>query len=96
MAIVLNYSTQAENERTLYSDNIFALSSDSNGTLWVGSQKGLFWFDALKEKLVRFIDSIPEAYDIQTDKSGRLWFLSHDQVYRYNFKNKAIKEISRR
>ncbi len=84
----------AENERSLYPDNIFALFSDNNGVLWVGCQKGLYWFDAVKERMVRFLDSIPEAYDIQSDKSGRLWFLSHQQVYRYDFKTKQLKEFT--
>ncbi|MEO5681638.1 MAG: two-component regulator propeller domain-containing protein [Chitinophagaceae bacterium] len=84
----------AADERSLYPDNIFALFSDDSGRLWVGSQKGLYWFDAVKERLVRFIDSIPEAYDIQTDKSGHLWFLSHEQVFRYDFKTKLLKEFT--
>jgi signal transduction histidine kinase/ligand-binding sensor domain-containing protein len=79
-----------ESERSVYPDNIFALLSADNGVLWVGSQKGIFWFDATRERLVRFLDSIPEAYDLQTDTSGNLWFLSHQQVYRYNFSTQQL------
>ena len=84
----------AENERSLYPDNIFALYADNDGVLWVGCQKGLYWFDAVKERMVRFLDSIPEAYDIQSDKNGRLWFLCHQQVFRYDFKTKQLKEFA--
>ncbi|MEO5594172.1 MAG: two-component regulator propeller domain-containing protein [Chitinophagaceae bacterium] len=86
--------TTGENDRSFYPDFIFSLFTDEKGVLWAGSQKGLYWFDAKNERMVRFIDSVPEAYDIQTDKSGRLWFLSHDQVHRYDFKTKQLKKFS--
>jgi len=85
--------TTGGSERSLYPDNIYSLFSDEHGTLWVGSQKGLYWFDQEKEQLVRSIDSITEVWDIQADKTGQLWFISHQNVCRYNFRTKQLKQF---
>jgi signal transduction histidine kinase/ligand-binding sensor domain-containing protein len=80
-----------EDERKLKRDVIYCLSNDQQGTLWVGTQNGLYRYDALHERLVRFIDSLPEINGIQMDKNGRLWFISRQTVCYYNFSTHTIR-----
>lgn len=80
---------EAEDE-SLSRDLIMSLATDLEGSMWVGSQKGIFHFDSQTEKLVPFIDTLPDIYDLFFDKQGQLWFTSATTLYRYNFKNKNL------
>jgi len=82
--------TTGENERSLYPDLIFSLFCDEQGTLWIGSQKGLYRFDNKGERMVRFLDSLTDVSSIATDKSGQLWFVSRQNVCYYNFEKKQL------
>jgi len=83
-----------ENERSLYPDNIYSLFCDEKGIVWVGCQKGLYWFNTEKECLVRFTVPVTDVWDLQADKSGQLWFISRGNVCRYNFARKQLKIYS--
>ncbi|MDV6220832.1 two-component regulator propeller domain-containing protein [Flavitalea sp. BT771] len=81
------------NRTTLGSDMIYCLFNDAGGTLWAGGQNGLFIFSQQQEKLVRVIDSLDEINWIQTDDKGSLWFLSRNNVYRYNLLTRQLKHF---
>ena len=83
-----------EQDRTFKPDAITFLFNDEKNVLWVGSQKGLFFFDTHKEKLVRFIDSLPEINAIQTDGFGQLWLISGLTLCKYNFKTKTLTKFA--
>ncbi|MBO9203250.1 MULTISPECIES: ligand-binding sensor domain-containing protein [Niastella] len=76
--------------KQLKKDFIFCLFADEKDNLWVGTQNGLYRFDYAKERLVRFIDSLPEVNDIQMDRQGQLWFRSYAKVCRYNFTTRRL------
>ncbi|UCJ08937.1 histidine kinase [Chitinophaga pendula] len=71
-------------------DLIYCLFVDPKGTLWVGSQKGLYRYDEGKERLVKFIEGLPEIKTITMDRSGQLWFISDVTVCRYNFEGNRV------
>lgn len=71
-------------------DAVSCIIPDKNNVLWVGCKKGLFRFDTKKERLVRYIDSLPEINGIQLDRKGRLWFISGYTLYRFNFNTKVL------
>lgn len=75
---------------SLSRDLISALANDSKGVLWVGSQKGLYQYDAQNERLVPFIDSLKDINDIYFDSKGQLWFISAQTICRYNFEKKEL------
>lgn len=85
------FNIVSRNENSLSRDQISCLLTDDKGILWVGSQKGLYRYDAQQERLVAFIDSLPNIYDLCMDKKGQLWFTSNVTVCRYNFGTKTIK-----
>ena len=76
--------------KQLRKDFIFCLFADAKDNLWVGTQNGLYFFDYAKERLVRFIDTLPEVNDIQMDRQGQLWFRSNAMVCRYNFTTRRL------
>ncbi len=78
---------------SLSRDLISALANDSKGILWVGSQKGLYQFDAQNERLVPFIDSLKDINDIYFDSKGQLWFISAQTICRYNFEKKELNRF---
>src|SRR6187401_1832001 len=57
-------------------DIIASLLLDKQNTLWVGCQKGLFYFDRQKESLTRFLDGLDWINNLHVDKEGQLWFTS--------------------
>jgi ligand-binding sensor domain-containing protein/signal transduction histidine kinase len=77
-------------DNQLKKDFIFCLFADATGNLWVGTQNGLYKFDYAKERLVRFLDPLPEVNDIQMDRRGQLWFRSNTTVCRYNFTTRKL------
>lgn len=85
-----NFNLNNGNERSLTRDVINSLAAGKDGRLWVGSQKGVYLFAAEKERLIPFIDTLPDANDLFIDKSGQLWFLSVYTVCRYNFEKKQL------
>ncbi|OQP45576.1 hypothetical protein A4H97_32250 [Niastella yeongjuensis] len=82
---------RSDNEgKQLKKDFIFCLFADAKDNLWVGTQNGLYRFDYAKERLVRFIDTLPEVNNIQMDRQGQLWFQSYSMVCRYNFTTRRL------
>ncbi len=75
-------------------DLISCLAIDGNGKLWVGSQKGLFWFDAQQEKLVPFLDSIRNIRNLMFDQSGQLWMVAANTLYSYRFQSDKLTRFS--
>jgi signal transduction histidine kinase/ligand-binding sensor domain-containing protein len=71
-------------------DIISCLLVDKQNTLWIGCQKGLYFFDRQKERLVKFIDSLAWINSMHIDNSGQLWFISSQMLCRYNFVAKTL------
>ncbi len=85
---------RSDNEgKQLKKDFIFCLFADAKDNLWVGTQNGLYQFDYTKERLVRFIDTLPEVNNIQMDRQGQLWFQSNAMVCRYNFTTRRLTKF---
>jgi len=74
----------------LPNDNIFALTKDSKGLIWIGTNKGLCFWDHGKievldtvQKGKAAIGKIPIS-SIFEDKSHNLWLATEDGVIKYN------------
>lgn len=74
-------------------DIISCLLVDKQNTLWIGCQKGLYFFDRQKECLVKFIDSLAWINSMHIDNSGQLWFISARMLCRYNFATKTLTKF---
>ena len=74
-------------------DMINCLLVDKQNTLWVGSQKGLYFFDRQKEILVPLIDSLAWVNCLYIDKNKQLWFISAQMVCRYDLRTKTLTKF---
>lgn len=84
-----NYKIKNE-ENSLIPDLIYCISADKRSVMWVGSAKGLYFYDKQKESLVTLIDSLKEINTIQIDKENQIWFISHETLWRYNSQSKKL------
>jgi signal transduction histidine kinase/ligand-binding sensor domain-containing protein len=76
-------------------DLINCMLIDKQNTLWIGSQKGLYFFDRENEKIVPFIDSLAWVNSMCFDSNGQLWFVSADMLCRYNFITKTLTRFQK-
>lgn len=81
--------------KNLSRDLVGSVALDDRQRLWVGSEKGLFIFNLFSEKLVPVIDTLRDVHNIFSDKKGRLWFISGNDVCRYNMANKTLIKFPR-
>lgn len=77
-------------QNSLVPDLIYCISADRSDIMWVGSSKGLYFYDNQKETLVCFIDSLKEVNTIQIDQDNQIWFISDETLWRYNFATKKL------
>jgi ligand-binding sensor domain-containing protein len=75
-------------------DIIICLAVDKQNTLWVGCQKGLYFFDKEKEILVPVIDTLAWINSVCFDARGQLWFIAAQMICRYNPVTKALTRFS--
>ncbi|HVI48992.1 MAG TPA: two-component regulator propeller domain-containing protein, partial [Chitinophaga sp.] len=69
------------NGAQLARDYMSPLAVDRKGVLWVGAEKGLYYFDKEHEKLVLAVNSPREVYRMMVDSSDRLWVIAGGLVY---------------
>ncbi len=74
-------------------DIISCLAVDKQNTLWVGCQKGLYFFDNQKEQIVPFFDTLTWINSICFDAKQKLWFISAQMICCYNPATKKLKKI---
>ncbi|MEO6636774.1 MAG: two-component regulator propeller domain-containing protein, partial [Ginsengibacter sp.] len=83
-----------EDKKNLSTDYIFCILPGIDGSLWVGSQGGLYKYDPRKERLETIIDSLPNIYDITFDRQGQMWFISSSTLCRLDLKTNSLKQYS--
>ncbi len=77
----------------LTTDLVLSLATDGKGVIYVGTQKGLFYFDAERETFIPFLDTVSGINDIYFDSKGQLWFIADYTVNSYNFSTKKWKRF---
>ena len=62
-------------------DSIYALFKDLNGTVWIGTERGLFQYDAPKGHFKKVAEDLiyRQVNDIRQDFGGKLWFATMGQ-----------------
>ena len=74
-------------------DMVNCLLVDKQNTLWVGCQKGLYFFDRQKEILVALIDTLAWVNSMHIDNQNHLWFISAQMVCRYDPGTKTLTKF---
>jgi len=78
---------------TIGSNSILSLYEDQHEQLWIGTYKGIYIYNALKE-VFRPFKLIPpgEVRYIEGDAAGNIWIISDLNLYAYNCNNHRIKQ----
>ncbi len=69
---------------------------EKNDTFWVGGYKGLWkiYLMADNKYHTELVQPISFIYDIEEDKSGQLWLVSDNSLYRFNPLTNQIKKFT--
>jgi len=75
---------------TIRSDNIYDISEDNSGNLWVSTYGGgLHYFDKKTRKFQHITASHNLAEGIQTDSRGNVWMIANGHLHKYDPYRKA-------
>ena len=81
-------------ENELPSQSIYSVEEDSNGNIWVGTDKGLVELDKDLNLVKFYEDTIGESevYNLYDDSKGNLWVCTlGDGLFRINLNDKSVK-----
>ena len=81
-------------ENELPSQYIYSVKEDSNGHIWVGTDKGLVELDKNLNIVKSYEDTIGESavYNVYDDLKGNLWVCTLDNgLFRINLSDKSVK-----
>jgi ligand-binding sensor domain-containing protein/signal transduction histidine kinase len=71
--------------KTIGNDIIYSLYQDRSGALLVGTDRGIYQYDALTESFSLLKTGTQnEIRAIKADRDGNLWFISDMALYKYN------------
>ena len=82
------------NKDELPSQFIYSLNEDSNGHIWVGTDKGLVELDKDLKLIKSYEDTIGESevYNVYDDLKGNLWVCTlGNGLFRINLNDKSVK-----
>ncbi|MFV0468497.1 MAG: two-component regulator propeller domain-containing protein [Dysgonomonas sp.] len=90
---VIKHYAKSAAPYSLDNNDVFALSRDREGNIWIGTSSGAFRFDRQNEQFIR----LPELgkhfiSDILEDSKGNIWFATYNAgAFRFNPRTKEFK-----
>jgi len=88
------YRSQNDPINSLGSNYIQSLHQ-YNGTIWVGTDKGLYQYNKKEDHFSGFNEAINDRInDISHDKKGNIWFISGNILYKYAPAKKETKTFN--
>lgn len=80
---------------TLGSNYVRVLHEHHDGSIWVGTDQGIYIYDPLLERFSMFSPQVTdEILDIQEDKSGNVWFINDLVLYKFDVEKDSIIPIT--
>lgn len=90
----MDFISPLRNRRILYGDVIYALHEGSDGSIWIGTSKGLKHLNpkSLDIREYTIEDGLPSNYicAIKEDVNGYLWISTNYGISRFNPKNQSF------
>lgn len=82
--------TQYKTAQGLAGDIVYAITQDSEGFLWFGTETGVSRFDGTTFQNFTIADGLPDntAYRILADSKGRVWFVPFKHSISYYYKGR--------
>jgi ligand-binding sensor domain-containing protein/signal transduction histidine kinase len=79
------FRNDPDEKGSIGSNFIHSLYVDPNDVLWVGTEKGLYKYNATTESFTLLLTPFAEQVtDIRQDAAGNLWFISNFNLFKYN------------
>ncbi|MCF0069388.1 response regulator [Dyadobacter sp. CY261] len=88
------FQSMAGDSLSIGSNSIFALYEDVSEKLWVGTHKGVYRYDPVKDRFDAFRLIPPgEVLEIRGDRNGNIWIISDLRLYRYHLRTGRVAQI---
>ncbi len=85
------FRNDAENKASIGNGYIRCLSKNASGELFIGTQRGLYKYNARNESFKHIEPSGTKSIkEIKTDSYGNLWFIAEGTLIKYNEKQNKI------
>jgi len=79
------FQNKLSDSASIGSNSIFSLYEDAKEQLWVGTYKGIYLYDPLKENFTQFKLIPPgEVRYIKGDRANNIWIVSDLNLFKYN------------
>ncbi len=79
------YQNIPGDKRTIGNNNVYDISEDVRGNLWVSTYGGgLYYFDTQSREFQHIASSHNLAEGIQTDKKGNVWMIASGNLHKYD------------
>jgi ligand-binding sensor domain-containing protein/signal transduction histidine kinase len=92
MPSVNYFSNNPANEKSISSDNVYDISEDSKGNLWISTLGGgLNYLDIATKKFTHISATNNLLEGIQTDNNGNVWIIGNGNLHKYDV---ALKTYS--
>lgn len=79
------FRNNPNDKHSLGGNFIHSLHEDMTGQIWVGTDRGLYMYDPVKETFNSFkVAPQEEIREIKSDQAGNIWFIAGLTLYRYN------------
>jgi ligand-binding sensor domain-containing protein/signal transduction histidine kinase len=90
------YRNDRDDPASIGSNFIISLHEAKDGALWIGTDRGIYRFDATTESFSALQGAVQdEIPDLQTDDNNGLWFIARMKLFRYDLKAGRLKKYNR-
>jgi len=88
------FRNEPDDPTSIGSNSILSLYEDPTEKLWVGTNKGIYFYDPVADKFSSFKAlSAGEVRFIKSDRKGNVWVISDFLLYKYNLKTGSLKSF---
>jgi ligand-binding sensor domain-containing protein/signal transduction histidine kinase/CheY-like chemotaxis protein len=87
------FKSKLSDSSSIGSNSILSLYEDEKESLWVGTYKGIYIYDAREEKFTPFkLIPAAEVRYVQGDKKHNIWIISNQILYQYNLNTGKLRQ----
>ena len=80
-----------DDSRSIGNNSIISLTEDNQGTIWAGTEKGLYKFNTEHETFSKVKSTLLMGItNLVTDNNGDLWFMADSKAFRYTPKSDLL------
>lgn len=74
-------------------DYIASQTTDPAGKVWIGTASGIFYYNAQKDNLDPFLDTLKAIASLLFDREANLWVIAQGKLYRFSFRTLHLSQV---